>query len=381
LSNERLTDNAFHLTTGLAAARSAAGECERSAHRGSDQPLSGFMHRPFAPRYATLERAAVITAFILLLAFTVLGNPAASEAQPTGTIARIGLLRSGSPPDPFVEAFRDGLRELGYVEGRNLVIEYRWAKGRDELLPGLAADLVRLKVDVIVTSGAPALLASKHATSEIPIVMAVTGDPVGLGLVASFARPGGNITGLAYQTDELAGKWVQLLKEAVPGVSRVAALADRRGGGQQGRTAEVAAQSVGVRLQVLTVGRPDDFETAFAKVKREHAEALIVLGSPFFSTHRARLVELAARHRLPAMYHQREFVEGAGGLMSYGPDFRDLFRRAATYVDKVLKGATPGNLPVEQPSKFELVINLRTAKTLGLTIPLSLLQRADRVIE
>jgi putative ABC transport system substrate-binding protein len=307
--------------------------------------------------------------------------PAASEAQPTGTVAHIGLLRSGSPPDPFVEAFRQGLRELGYVEGQNIVIEYRWAKGRDKLLPDLAADLVRHKVAVIVTSGAPALLASKHATSEIPIVMAVTGDPVGLGLVASFARPGGNVTGLSYQTDELAGKWVQLLKEAVPRVSRIVALADHRGGGQQVKTAEVAARTVGVSLQVLTVGRPDDFETTFAEAKRRHAEALIVLGSPFFSTYRARLVELAARYRLPTMYHQREFVEGAGGLMSYGPDLRDLFRRAAVYVDKVLKGAKPGDLPVEQASKFELVINLRTAKTLGLTIPLSLLQRADRVIE
>jgi putative ABC transport system substrate-binding protein len=320
--------------------------------------------------------------FILLLALTILVVPLGSEAQQAGNVARIGILRSGFPPDPFVEAFRHGLRELGYIEGRNMVIEYRWAKGRDEQLPDLAADLVRLKVDVIVASGLPALLASRDATSEIPIVMAATGDPVRVGLVTSFARPGGNVTGFAVQNDELAGKWVQLLKEALPGVSRVAALADRNvTRSQQVRTAEVAARSVGVRLQVLQVDRPDDFETTFVEAKRSHAQALIILSSPFFSTHRARLVALAARHRLPTMYHQREFVEGSGGLMSYGADFRDLFRRAATYVDKILKGAKPGDLPVEQPSKFELVINLRTAKALGLTIPVSLLQRADQVIE
>jgi putative ABC transport system substrate-binding protein len=318
----------------------------------------------------------------VLLVLAALVLPLASEAQQVGNVARIGILRSGSPPDPFVEAFRHGLRELGYVEGRNIVIEYRWANGRDEQLPALAADLVRVKVDVIVASGLPALLASKHATSEIPIVMAASGDPVRFGLVTSFSRPGGNVTGFAVQNDELAGKWVQLLKEAIPGVSRVAALADRNvARSQQISTAEVAARSVGVRLQVLRVDRPDDFEATFVEAKRSRAQALIILSSPFFSTHRARLVELAARHRLPTMYHQREFVEGSGGLISYGADFHDLFRRAATYVDKILKGAKPGDLPVEQPSKFELVINLRTAKALGMTMPLSLLQRADQVIE
>jgi putative ABC transport system substrate-binding protein len=322
-----------------------------------------------------------LAALILPLTVAVLGFPPVSEAQQAGKMGRIGILRSGSPPDPYVESFRQGLRELGYVEGRNIVLEYRWAKGRDEPLPALAADLVRLKVDVLVASGALPVQALRHATSDIPIVVPVIGDPVSLGVAASFARPGGNVTGFAYQTDELAGKWVQLLKEAVPSVSRVAALVDARGGGDQVKTAEIAARSVGVQLHTLKVVRPGDFETTFAEAKKNRADAIIVLGSPFFSTHRARLVELAARHRLPTMYHQSEFVKGAGGLMSYGPDFHDLFRRAATYVDKILKGAKPGDLPIEQPSKFELVINLRTAKALGLTIPPSLLQRADHVIE
>ena len=318
---------------------------------------------------------------ILLFVVAVLALPLAGEAQPGGRVARIGLLRPGAPPDPYVESFRHGLRELGYVEGRNLVIEYRWAKGREDQLPGLAVELSRLKVDVLVASGSPALLALRRATSEIPIVVPVIGEPVRLGIAASFARPGGNVTGLAYQTEELAGKWVQILKEAVPGISRAAALVDASGGGEQVRTAEIAARSVGLQLHVLKVARPGDLEATVAEAKRGGAAALIVLGSPFFSTHRARLVELAARYRLPAMYHQGEFVEGAGGLISYGPDFHDLFRRSAVYVDRILKGARPGDLPIEQPSKFELVINLRTARSLGLTIPPSLLQRADRVID
>jgi putative ABC transport system substrate-binding protein len=317
---------------------------------------------------------------VVILALSLILAPLAAEAQPAGKIARIGILRAGSPPDPYVEAFRQGLRELGYVEGRNISIEYRWTDGKDERLPGLAADLVRLKVDVIVAS-ASAALAAKHATTAIPIVMPVTTDPIGAGLVASLARPGGNVTGLATLTEEMAGKWLELVREALPRVSRVAALWDPATSAGQLRASEVAARSLGVRLQTLTVRRPDDFGTAFVEAQKHRAEALIVLGSPFFFAHRTRIVELAAQHRLPTMYQARDYVVGSGGLMSYGADFHDLFRRAAGYVDKILKGAKPADLPVEQPTKFELVINLRTAKTLGLTIPRSLLARADQVIK
>ena len=328
----------------------------------------------------SMRATTLITVLILLFAVTVLVAQLAAEAQTAGNVARIGILRLGSPPDPFVEAFRHALRELGYVEGRNIAIEYRWAEGRGERLPGLAADLVRLKVDVILTSGTASVLAAKQATTEIPIVMSSISDPVRRGIVASLARPGGNVTGFTVQNDELPGKWMQLLKEAFPRVSRVAVLGPVEPG-EQVRTSEVAARYLGVQLQVLKVTRPDDLGTAFAEAKKSHVEALIVLGSPFFFAHRTRLVELAARHRLPTMYSSREFVVGSGGLMSYGADLHDLFRQAATYVAKILKGAKPGDLPVQQPTKFELVINLRTAKVLGLTIPPSLLQRADQVIE
>ena len=311
----------------------------------------------------------------------LLAAPLAAEAQEAGKVARIGVLNSGSPPAPFVESFKQGLRELGYVDGRNVSIEYRWAEGRDERLPGLAADLVRLKVDVIVASS-QAAVAAKHATTAIPIVMPIITDPVRLGLVASLARPGGNATGFATQNDELPGKWMELVKETLPKVSRVAVLFQPTyDGGVQLKASEAAARSLGVRLQALKVERPDDFVTAFAEMQKNRAEALIVSSSGLFYVHRTRLVEFAAKHQLPTIYHQSEFVVSSGGLMSYGPDFHDLFRRSATYVDKILKGAKPGDLPVQQPTKFELVINLKTAKALGLTIPQSLLQRADEVIQ
>ncbi len=288
---------------------------------------------------------------------------------------------ASAPADPFVEAFKQGLRELGYVDGRNISIEYRWTQGRNERLPSLAADLVRLKVDVIVASS-QATVAAKQATTAIPIVMPIITDPVRLGLVASLARPGGNATGFATQNDELPGKWMELLKETLPKVSRVAALFHPTyDGGVQLKASEAAARSLGVRLQALNVERPDDFAAALAEVQRSRAEALIVSSSPRFYAHRIRLVEFAATHQLPTIYHQSEFVVGSGGLMSYGPDFRDLFRRSATYVDKILRGAKPGDLPVQQPTKFELVINRRTATALGLTIPQSLLLRADQLIE
>ncbi len=320
-------------------------------------------------------------AFISTMAGGLLAAPLAAEAQEAGKVARIGVLNSASPPAPFVESFKQGLRELGYVEGRNISIEYRWAEGRDERLPGLAADLVRLKVDVIVASS-QAAVAAKQATTVIPIVMPIITDPVRLGLVASLARPGGNATGFATQNDELPGKWMELVKETLPKVSRVAVLFQPTyDGGVQLKASEAAARSLGVRLQALKVERPDDFATAFAEVQKNRAEALIVSSSGLFYVHRIRLVEFAAKHRLPTIYHQSGFVVGSGGLMSYGPDFHDLFRRSATYVDKILKGAKPGDLPVQQPTKFEVVINLKTAKALGLTIPDSLLSRADQVIE
>ena len=323
-----------------------------------------------------MARALIVMASLSL---AVLCAPLATEAQPAGRIPRIGILRTGSPPDPLVEAFRQGLRELGYVEGQDIGLEYRWAQGRDERLPALAADLARLKVDVIVAGGSQAQIA-RRATTTIPIVMPVANDPVGASLVSSLARPGGNVTGLAFLSEELPGKWVELLKETLPGASRVAVLWHPATEAGQLKVAEAAARSLGVHLRPLKVQRSDDLLNAFAEAQKDRAEALITLSSPFFYAHRARLVGLAAKYRLPTMYHQREFVIDSGGLMSYGPNLRDLFRRAATYVDKILKGAKPADLPVEQPTKFELVVNLKTAKALGLTIPPSLLARADEVI-
>jgi len=323
----------------------------------------------------SLSRAVGVS----FLAVGLLWGGQAGAQQPT-KIPRIGILRSGSPPDPFVEAFRQGLRELGYVEGRSVSIEYRWAKGRDERLPDLAADLVRLNVDIIVASGIPAL-AAKRVTTTIPMVMPVSTDPVGLGLVASLARPGGNVTGFASLNEALPGKWMELLKETLPMVSRVAVLWDPASSTDPLRASEAAARALGVRLQTLKVGRPEVFGPAFVEAQENRAEGLVVLSSSFFYAHRARLVELAAKHRLPTMYFNKDIVVGSGGLMSYSADFHDLFRRAATYVDKILKGAKRADLPVEQPTKFELVINLKTAKALGLRIPQSVLIRADEVIQ
>jgi putative ABC transport system substrate-binding protein len=311
----------------------------------------------------------------------VLVTPLAVDAQQPAKVPRIGILRSRSSPDPLVEAFRQGLDDLGYTERRNISIEYRWAEGRDERLPDLAADLVRLQVDVIVAAGHAPALAAKHATTSIPIVMPVSADPVGLGLVASLGRPGGNVTGFTGLGDELAGKRMQLLKETVPRVSRVAVLWEPAGSAELVRASESAARSLGIRLQTLQVGRSDDLATAFTKAQKDRAEVLIVLPSGFFYAHRRHLVELAAKHRLPAMYDQKDFVVGSGGLMSYGANFHHQFRQAAGYVDKILKGATPAELPVQQSTKFEFVINLKTAKALGLTIPPAVLARADEVIQ
>ncbi|HSE96240.1 MAG TPA: ABC transporter substrate-binding protein [Methylomirabilota bacterium] len=317
-----------------------------------------------------------------VLALALLASPLAPEAQPAGKVYRIGVLYPGSPPHSSLSgAFYQGLRELGYIEGQNISIEERWAEGRPERLPDLAADLVRRKVDVIVAEGLVAW-AAKQATTTIPIVLSVSNDPVGAGLVASLARPGGNVTGLAFLSEELGGKWMELLKETFPGISRVAVLWHPASAGQgQLRTSEAAARSLGVRFQALKVERSDELDTAFAEAHKNRAGALIVSSSAFFYQNRTRLVGLAAKHRLPTMYHQKDFVVGSGGLMSYGPNLHEVFRRAATFVDKILKGAKPADLPVEQPTKFELVINLRTARALGLTIPPSMLARADEVIQ
>ena len=319
--------------------------------------------------------------FILTLALGTLTAPLAADAQQGAKVPRIGFLSPSAPSFPS-EAFRRGLRDLGYVENQNIVIEYRWAEGQYDRLPDFAAELVRLKVDVIVAVVTQASLAAKNATRTIPIVMVGVSDPVGSGLVATLARPGANITGTSSMTAEVVGKSLELLKEAVPKVSRVAVLwnpANPVFQAQMLRETEVAARALGVQLQILEARGPDELERAFAAMTRERASALLVLGDPTFFLHRARIADLAAKSRLPAMYGFKEFVD-AGGLMAYGAHLPDLFRRAATYVDKILKGAKPADLPVEQPTHFELVISLKTAKALGLTIPQSVLIRADQVI-
>src|SRR5262245_10419940 len=283
-------------------------------------------------------------------------------------------------------AFLKGLRDLGYVEGRNLMVEDRDAEGRTERFAALAAELAALKVDVIVTGGGTlGAMAAKQATTTIPIVFGAVGDPVGEGLVTSLARPGGNVTGLSVNSPEMASKSLELLKQAVPGVARIALLLKPDAMPDHARkervqTWEVAARALGVRLQVVEARRPEDFDRAFAEMTRTRADALSVVSTPVFDAERRRLVELAAKRRLPTIYTFRRYVV-VGGLMSYGPDLDDLFRRAATYVDKILKGTKAGDLPVEQPTKFDFVINLKTAKALGLTIPPSLLGRADQIFE
>jgi len=303
--------------------------------------------------------------------------PLDGEAQQAGKVARVGVLAvSAAAFSPRIEAFRKGLREHGYVEGKNVVLEYRYAEGKLDRLPDLAAQLVALKVDVIVTASPPAVRAAKNATSTIPIVFAAVGDPVAIGLVESLARPGQNITGLSIGGPELDGKRLELLKDAVPRTSRVAVLFAE----MPRKEREIAAQALGIQLISLPVRELGDIEPAFETARKENVHALLMSPSPLLNTVRERIVELAAKNRLPAMYAGPEFVE-AGGLMSYAPSYVDLFRRAATYVDKILKGAKPADLPVEQPTKFELMINLKTAKALGLTIPPSVLGRADHVIE
>jgi putative ABC transport system substrate-binding protein len=324
-------------------------------------------------------------AFIGALTGGLLTAPITIHAQPAGKVYRIGYLSAGSGilSSPYTTAFRQGLRELGWVEGQNIVIEYRSAEGRFDRLPELAAELVRLKVEVILAVPTPGALAAKNATTSIPTVGASLTGPVELGLIASLARPGGNVTGVSYSVGaDIFGKDLELLKEVVPKIRRVAVLSNPGGPAQPLIISNIkaAARSLGLQLQLVEARGSADFDGAFAAMARERAGALFVLTDPVFIPHRARLVNLAAKNRLPSIFTQRADVE-AGGLMSYGPSFADMYRRAATYVDKILKGARPADLPVEQPTKFELVINLKTAKALGLTIPPSLLQRADELIQ
>ena len=325
-----------------------------------------------------------MTKKIILLALCSLllaPNFSAAAQQPT-KIPRIGYLIAASPSSFAGEAFRQGLRELGYVEGKNIIIEYRFAEVKFDRLPALAAELVRLKVDVIVTGGPPSTRAAKEATVTIPIVMTQVGDPVGSGFVASLARPGGNITGLSSLGPELSGKQLELLKEIIPKLSRVAVFGTSTNpdNAQMLREVELAAGAFGVKLQYLDVLDPKDIENAFRAASKGRAEAfLMMVPGSIARAHRTQVVELAVKSRLPAIYQSRAYVED-GGLMTYGVNNTDLGRRAATYVDKILKGAKPADLPVEQPTKFEFIINLKAAKQIGLTIPPNVLARADRVI-
>ncbi len=319
----------------------------------------------------------------------VLAAPLAAEAQQPGKVWRIGMLWFGSsledlPTRVRFDAFQQGLREQGYMEGRNVAFEHRYARGKYELFSDLAAELVRLKVDIIVTPGnTPATLSAKQATSTIPIVFMGAGDPVALGFVASLARPGGNITGVSSRVSpEITGKQLELLKEAVPKLSRVAVLRNPTGPDTRVyiREAEVAARSLKVQLHIVEARGPAEFEGAFAAMTKARAGAILVLADVIFVFNGRQVADLAAKNRLPAMYGLREHVE-AGGLMAYGTNVAELSRRASTYVGKILQGAKPADLPVEQPTKFDLVINLKAAKALGLTIPPSLLGRADEVIQ
>jgi len=328
--------------------------------------------------------------WILVCAATaMLANPLRLFGQMPGKVYRVGYLNFRAAPSAADEAFVSGMRELGYSVGRNLVIEYRWAGNDEARLPPLAGELVRLKVDVIVTAGTPATRAAMQAAGTIPIVMAAVADPVGTGLVATLGRPGGNVTGMTLQSTDLARKRLQLIRDIVPRATRIALLvrADdaqpdpSRGGSTALLVAETkaAARELGIVLLARTVANADELPDAFAQFRREQAQALIVQVSPLALDQRARIAELAVRQRLPAMYEIRNFVD-AGGLVSYGPDLQDMYRRAATYVDRIFRGAKAGDLAIEQPGKFEMVINMQTANALGITFPQSVLLRADEVI-
>jgi putative ABC transport system substrate-binding protein len=320
--------------------------------------------------------------FVCLLATVFLPTVFLAEAQQPKKVPRIGFLCAMSGPSHHTEGFLQGLRERGYVEGQNIKIEYRFTKGKTDPFRELAEELVRLKLDVIVVASAPAIRPTMEATKSIPIVMAQSDDPVRSGFVASLARPGRNVTGLSSMAPELSAKQLELLKETVPKLSRAAILRNTANAGDplQSKETEAAARAVGVKLQFLELRGPQDLERALATIKKERGGALIVPQDLMFFDYQQRLVDFGASSRLPSVYAWRDFAE-AGGLMSYGPSDRDLFRRAATYVDKILKGTKPADLPVEQPIKFEFIINLKAAKQIGLTIPPNVLARADKVIK
>jgi putative ABC transport system substrate-binding protein len=322
-----------------------------------------------------------ILCLFLIIAVVVVG--ATADAQQAKKIPAVGFLSEGFPssgPDSIrIEAFRQGLREIGYAEGKNISIEYRFAEGKRDRLPDLAAELVRLKMDVIVTYGTVGTLALKRATTTIPIVMAGSSDPVARGLVASLARPGGNVTGLSSVSADLSGKRLELLKETVPRLSRVGVLWDSSGSSANLKDTETAARALSVEIRGLGVRSPADFEKAFKAASDGQVHGILTMQSPLTTTYGKRIVELATKSRLPTMFGEGGYVE-SGGLMSYAPNLADIARRAATYVDKILKGRQPADLPVEQPTKFELVINLKTAKQISVTIPPNVLARADKVI-
>ena len=323
-----------------------------------------------------------ILKIVAVVGVLLFAAPLGAEAQKAGKVYRIGVL----DPTPValnvanLDAFHQGMRELQYAEGQNFVIEYRSPEGRADRFPDLAHELVRLKVDLILTRGTPAVTAAKNATRTIPIVMAASGDPVGVGVVTGLARPSGNVTGLSALTAELSAKRLQLLKEAIPGARRFAAVLDRGAPVTQWRAIEQAAGPIGLQPQVLYVEKAEDLGPAFDAAVKQRADAVLVGLGPVTQSHVRRVVELAARHRLPSVFNSREFVV-AGDLMAYGVSYPDSYRRAASYVDKIFKGAKPADLPIEQPTKFELVINMKTATALGLTLPPSLLLRADQVID
>ncbi len=332
----------------------------------------------------TIRRGVVGLALALLLG--MLAAAPGTDAQSPGKVFRIGTLLPGSrPPSPDWKQrwpLAQGLHELGWIEGQNLAIEERWPEGKTSRLPELAAELVRLNVDLIVTASWPAAVAAKNATTTIPIVIVAAGDPVGTGLVQRLARPGGNVTGVSGLETEVSAKRLELLKEAVPNLSRMAVLWNTGDGGMtlSFRAIQTAARTLGVTIRPLGLQGPEDFDQAFTAMTQERPDALVAISDPLVRVNRQRILDFAVKHRLPAMYTDRSYAVD-GGLIAYGPSFAEMFRRVAAYVDKILKGAKPADLPVEQPTRFELVVNLKTAKALGLTIPQSVLLRADEVIE
>jgi putative ABC transport system substrate-binding protein len=331
-------------------------------------------------------RLPIAAAAILIgvVALGLLGIPRPADAQPAGRTVTIGYLGNSSPAleSNLVDAFRAGLRQFGYVEGRNLILKFEWAEGQQGRHSALARALVRLTPDVILTAGTPGTLAAKQATQSIPIVTAIAGDAVATGLVASLAKPGGNVTGLSTLAPELDGKRLEILKETVPKLSRVAVLRNPANPFTTiaWKAMQPAAEALGLKLQPVDASSPDDLDRALARITAARPDGLVLIVDRFLASYRVSIVQFVVKNRLPGMFPYPEFAQ-EGGLMTYGPDYADLFRRTATYVDKILKGAKPGDLPIEQPTKFELVINLKTAKALGLTIPQSILVRADEVIQ